>query len=231
MQRISIAPKFCIEFNFFTTVLYFAILTAPFARFVVTSIGSISGVNPTATDIENNKACSQSPFVIPLITKTIGIIIIINFIRSILTEFTPLSKLVISLSSVIVSAILPNTVSFPVDNTIAVAVPLVTLVPINAKFSNSKWLSISLFLVSFESFENFSTTSDSPVIEDSLINKSFEEMILTSAGIISPALSFIISPTTISSIGISLSFPSRITADVVFIISLSFSPALFDFPS
>ena len=67
---------------------------APFARPVVTIIGNISGVNPTAMDMANNKALIQSPFVIPLIKNTIGTIININLIRTQETELTPFSKLV-----------------------------------------------------------------------------------------------------------------------------------------
>ncbi len=40
---------------------FFDIDTAPFERFAVTIIGSISGVNPTATDKANMNASNQSP--------------------------------------------------------------------------------------------------------------------------------------------------------------------------
>ena len=56
MQSTSIAPKFCIELRLFTTVFFLAICTAPLAKFVVTIIGNISGVNPTATDNANKNA-------------------------------------------------------------------------------------------------------------------------------------------------------------------------------
>src|SRR5674476_224613 len=47
--------------------------TAPLASVVVTIIGSISGVKPTATDNANSDASSQSPFVNPLISNTTGV--------------------------------------------------------------------------------------------------------------------------------------------------------------
>ena len=68
-------------------------LTAPLAKLAVTIIGNISGVRPTATAIAKKKAC-QSPFVNPLMRRTIGAIISMNVIKSQLTLFTPLSKLV-----------------------------------------------------------------------------------------------------------------------------------------
>jgi len=64
----------------------------------------------------------------------------------------------------------------------------------------------------------FSIASDSPVNEDCETNKSLACKILTSAGIISPAAKWIISPTMISEIGISLKMPFRCTSDVVSII-------------
>ena len=45
------------------TVPLFAITLAPLTRLVVTIIGNISGVNPTATDRPNRKASNQSPLV------------------------------------------------------------------------------------------------------------------------------------------------------------------------
>ncbi len=69
---------------------------APLANEVVTIMGNISGVNPTAIEIANNKADNQSPFVIPFKKKTIGTIINIYFIITQETALTPFSKLVIT---------------------------------------------------------------------------------------------------------------------------------------
>ena len=57
------APKFWIASRRFTTTFLRDNSTAPFAKVLVTIIGSISGVSPTATDSANRKACSQSPLV------------------------------------------------------------------------------------------------------------------------------------------------------------------------
>ena len=81
-------------FKRFTITFRLLILTAPLAKLAVTIIGNISGVSPTATAIANNKASSQFPFVNPLIKKTNGTITNIKRMRSQLTLFTPLSKLV-----------------------------------------------------------------------------------------------------------------------------------------
>ena len=57
-------------------------------------MGSISGVNPTATVKANKKASTQLPLVNPFTKKTIGTITKINRINNQLTLLTPLSKLV-----------------------------------------------------------------------------------------------------------------------------------------
>src|SRR5215472_8557660 len=64
------------------------------ARLTVTIIGNISGVNPTATASANISASSQSPFVIPLMTNTLGTITTIKRIISQVKRVTPRSKLV-----------------------------------------------------------------------------------------------------------------------------------------
>ena len=113
-------------------VCFLLIETAPFARQVVTIIGSISGVSPTATEIPNRKASSQSPFVIPLIKNTNGTMTSINRIRTHETALTPLVKLVSTASPAIADAIEPNRVRSPVQTTTAVALPEITLLPIKA---------------------------------------------------------------------------------------------------
>ena len=75
-------------------VLCRAITTAPLARLVVTIIGSISGVSPTATETANRSASSQSPLVIPLMRNTSGVITSKKRINIQLTRLMPLSKLV-----------------------------------------------------------------------------------------------------------------------------------------
>ena len=91
-------------------VFFFDICTAPLAKLVVTIIGSISGVNPTATDSANSTASSQSPFVKPLINNTIGTITNIKRISSFETDCTPFSNPVFVLVRVMDFAIVPNNV-------------------------------------------------------------------------------------------------------------------------
>src|SRR5476649_1216306 len=59
VHRISIAPKFWIALSRLTIALRRAITTAPLARLVVTIIGSISGVCPTATETANRSDRSE----------------------------------------------------------------------------------------------------------------------------------------------------------------------------
>ena len=84
--------------------------TAPFARQVVTIIGNISGVKPTAMEIANKNAWIQSPFVSPFITNTIGAIKNIKRMSTQETEFTPFVKLVSTASPPTADAIEPNNV-------------------------------------------------------------------------------------------------------------------------
>lgn len=87
---------------------FFDIDTAPFERFAVTIIGSISGVNPTATDKANMNASNQSPFVKPLTKKTNGTITNIKRISKKLTLLIPLSKAVVARSPTKLRAIVPR---------------------------------------------------------------------------------------------------------------------------
>ena len=84
--------------------------TAPFAKQVVTIIGSISGVKPTAMEMPNRNASSQSPFVIPLMKNTSGTMTSIKRINTQETALTPLVKLVSTASPATADAIEPNTV-------------------------------------------------------------------------------------------------------------------------
>src|ERR1700759_4888307 len=62
------------EFRRFTMTFFFDIASAPFDKQTETIIGSISGVNPTATAIEKKNASPQLCLVKPLIRKTSGTI-------------------------------------------------------------------------------------------------------------------------------------------------------------
>ena len=56
VQRIFIAPKFCIESNFLTIVFFFDILTAPLERLEDSITGKSKGVIPIAIATANVKA-------------------------------------------------------------------------------------------------------------------------------------------------------------------------------
>ena len=86
---MSIAPKFWIASSRLTTTFLRDNSTAPLASVVVTTIGSISGVSPTATDSANSEASIQSPLVNPFTSSTIGTITSAKRISSQLTLLTP----------------------------------------------------------------------------------------------------------------------------------------------
>ena len=60
VHSTSIAPKFWIEFRRLTMTFLRDMAIAPLARLMVTIIGSISGVRPTATATANRNASIQS---------------------------------------------------------------------------------------------------------------------------------------------------------------------------
>lgn len=91
-------------------VCFLLMETAPLARQVVTIMGSISGVSPTAMEIPNKNASSQSPLVMPLMKNTSGTMISMKRISTHETALTPLVKLVSTASSATADAIEPNSV-------------------------------------------------------------------------------------------------------------------------
>ena len=213
---------------------------APFARFELTIIGSISGVRPTATARANNDASTQSPLLKPLISSTIGTITSIKRISSQLTLFTPRSNAVWVRVPTMDFASEPNQVRFPVATTTACALPLVTLVPIRQILPISSRL-LSLFGSGSLSHplpdtlartSYFSTGSDSPLSIDWLTNRSRDSSRRTSAGTRSPAARKMMSPGTSSSMAISscagpmLPGPRRSTVAVVRTMDFSACAAL-----
>ena len=106
--------------------------TAPLARQVVTIMGSISGVRPTAMEMPNKKASNQSPLVMPLMKNTRGTIMSINRMSTQETAFTPLVKLVSTASPATAEAMEPNRVWSPTQTATAVALPETTLLPMKA---------------------------------------------------------------------------------------------------
>lgn len=208
------------------------ITTAPLASVAVTIIGSISGVRPTAIDSANSAASHQSPLVTPLITSTSGAITSMKRISTQLTRLMPAWKAVVPRSVALTRcASAPKKVRAPVCTISAVAVPLITLVPMNSRLSRS---STPLALPLAGTLANFSTGIASPVSADWLMNRSLAESSRQSAGIMSPADSAIRSPGTRSRIGTSMRsappVPSsgRSTVEVLLTIALSSSAALFE---
>ena len=95
VHRMSIAPKFWMEFRRLTMTFFFDIAMAPLARFTVTIIGSISGVSPTATASPKSRAPAQSCFVMPMMRNTTATITTMNWIMSHVKPDIPLSKFVL----------------------------------------------------------------------------------------------------------------------------------------
>ncbi len=86
------------------------------------------------------------------------------------TELTPFSKLVFTGLTFTLFAISPKTVPLPVTITVPVALPLITLEPINARFGVSVKEPKSEII--FTALGFFSTDMLSPVSADWLMNKS-----------------------------------------------------------
>ena len=178
-------------------------------------MGSISGVSPTATEMANSAACSQSPLVKPLTKSTTGTITSMKRMSTQETALTPFSKVLLGGFAFSSFASSPSRVSPPTATTSARALPLITLLPRKARSCRS------VRLPSGAGAPLFSTGSLSPVSADWLTNRSRASRIRRSAGIMSPAHRCTRSPTAISSRGISLFSPARSTQAVVWSIPLS----------
>ena len=108
-------------------VSFFPITELPFARQAFITIGSISGVNPTATDNENKNADNQLPWTSPHEINTKGTKIAINLINTPAIEFAPFSNPFLRIFiSLLIS---PYTVSLPTASTIPSPLPPITKEP------------------------------------------------------------------------------------------------------
>ena len=96
--------------------------------------------------------------------------------------------------------ILPSAVSLPVAVTVTIAKPLATVVPLK--------------MVGSSLFASLKTESDSPVNTDSFTEKSLDLTITPSAAMEVPSSTIKKSPTTNSSLLISMSSPLRITLEL-----------------
>lgn len=132
----------------------------------------------------------------------------------------PRSKLVLGGFAFRSPAMPPKRVFFPTATAIPVPLPLMTLLPVKARFSHS----VAAFF-SPTAAEFFSAGSLSPVRADWPMKRSLLSTSRMSAGTRSPADSLIRSPTTISSGGISRNCPSLLTVAVAVTMSASFFAA------
>ena len=225
VQNMFIAPKFWIESNFLTIVFFFDILTAPLDKLEDKITGNSSGVMQIAIATAKVNARIISCFS-TFIKNTIGIIKIIILINNLLILSIPFWNAVFSFPEVTVFAIFPKYVESPTFITTPFAEPDTTFVPIKQILSKSDILSNSSCL--FSNSTVFFILSDSPVNEACPTYKSFDSIILKSAGIILPADNKTMSPKVTFLTGIFISLLSLITVVVVSTISLNFSAALLD---
>ena len=91
-QSRSMLPKPCMALMVLTTVCFLPMAAQPLARQAFTTMGSSSGVRPTATDKANRKADSQLPLVSPQAANTTGTSTAIKRISTQAMEFAPRSK-------------------------------------------------------------------------------------------------------------------------------------------
>ena len=101
VHKMFIAPKFCIASNFFTIVFFLDIFTAPFDKHEDKITGRRSGVIAIEIATANVNAVTILCFE-KFKINTIGIIISINLINSLLMLSIPFWKAVFGLPVVIV---------------------------------------------------------------------------------------------------------------------------------
>ena len=212
-------------FSRLTSTFCRLIASAPRASEVVTIMGSISGVSPTATEMANSSASSQLPLVRPFSSSTAGAITAMKRISSRDTCPIPWSKAVAGpLSSPTLRASPPKTVPPPTATATARALPLTTVLPWKARQARSVRGSFSQPLPAGAAV--FSTGSLSPVRAAWLMKRSRASKMRRSAGIISPAERWTMSPSTSSSMGSSCFWPARWMQQVVWSMADSFSATL-----
>ena len=176
-------PSDSAAFNFRTMTFFFAILLAAIVRAVVKASGRPSGMTETARAITETKtSCPGAPFRISKVatrTATIPTIRLICFesfsTRRVSGDFVFFALLMLS-------AILPISVFRPILTTIALARPVMIVVPEKSIFdcSASDKFSFSIGRLFFV------TLTLSPVRIDSLTVKLFDSITRKSALILSP---------------------------------------------
>lgn len=86
-------PKLCMALMFLTMVCLRPIRRPPLIRQALTTIGSSSGMRPTAADSANSSDASQWPFVRPVSRNTKGTSVAIKRTSTRAIEAEPWSKL------------------------------------------------------------------------------------------------------------------------------------------
>ncbi len=192
-------PKFSMAASCLTITFLRAMRTAPRESVTDTTMGSSSGVSPTASATENRNDSRMSRCRSALTRKT-------RSTRKTTTckirnpkRRVPRSNSVSGARSPSPAATRPSSVAGPVTSTTAVPSPLTTDVP---RYTAPVRSAASTC---------FSLGRDSPVRSASFMKRSRAAIRRASAGTRSPAFRRITSPTTTSRTGISRSRPSRTT--------------------
>lgn len=224
----EVKPSVSTEGRSFTIALCLARSMPPSDKMVWVTVGSASGIAAIASETAlRNRASHAVPQIRPSTNMTAMVIPAAPAIQSV----SVLICLVMGGFSREVDAsmpeILPTSVLAPVAVTMAVALPWVTGVFMNAMFAWSAGSS----LPSASVVAALDAGRLSPVSSDSSICSELAAMMRQSAGTWSPAVMSTTSPTTTRSAGISASVPSRRTLAVVSSIDLSAFMTLSALPS
>ena len=202
--------------------------TLPSERTTWTTIGRASGIAAIASATAVLNSIDHD---CPRLRPSANITIIVRPAAPTIQRVSVFICLVSGVSSLAVAesmcAILPTSVSLPVDVTITTALPCVTGVCMKAMFDCSP----GPISASDSVAASFAAGTLSPVNADSSICSALDETIRPSAGTSSPAAISTTSPVTSCSAGISASAPSRRTRAVAFIIDCNAFIALSALPA
>jgi len=140
IQSTSILPKPCMALISLMMVCLRLMLRLPLARQAVITIGSISGISPTATESANAKDSNHFPPVSLNSANTMGISTTIKRSITHAIELAPFWNDCFSSASDFSK--LPYNVSFPTASTIPSPLPPITVVAIKARFSSCVSVSV-----------------------------------------------------------------------------------------
>ncbi|CAH0293151.1 hypothetical protein SRABI128_03952 [Microbacterium sp. Bi128] len=194
---------------------FLAILTDPTDRMVVTTAGSASGMEPTASATPIPKSTAKdSPEARPITTMAINAKRAAIMMKMVSRSTCLVSGVFSTFCPDSMWAMWPTSEPMPVVVTRISPWPRVTFVFMNAMFRRSPMPTSCRPMVSV----SFSTATLSPVRAPSSIWRVAARMIRPSAGTRSPASTTTMSPGTICSAGSSTTSPSRRTLAIAFII-------------